>query len=147
MIEYREARESDLPSLLSLYRQLNPADGELNREAAAGIWREIAADKLIKYFIALEDGQVISACFIKIIPNLTRGGRGIGFIENVVTDERYRRRGLGREILRRAVEYARAENCYKAILQSSVKRKEAHVFYASIGFDGDSKKAFEIRFE
>ena len=46
-----------------------------------------------------------------------------------------------------AVDYARDLNCYKAILQSGIKRTEAHAFYESIGFDGSSKKAFEMRFD
>ena len=31
-------------------------------------------------------------------------------------------------------------------LQSGVTRPEAHKFYESMGFDGNSKRAFEIRF-
>jgi hypothetical protein len=34
----------------------------------------------------------------------------------------------------------------KIVLQSGSKRKEAHIFYEKCGFDGNSKRAFEIRF-
>jgi GNAT superfamily N-acetyltransferase len=65
----------------------------------------------------------------------------------VVTDSRHRRKGIGRTVLNMAIGYAAQENCYKVVLQSSIKRKDAHAFYERIGFDGNSKKAFEIRFK
>jgi hypothetical protein len=46
-----------------------------------------------------------------------------------------------------AIEYGKQINCYKIILQSSYKRKENHIFYEKCGFDGNSKRAFEIRFK
>lgn len=81
-----------------------------------------------------------------IIPNLTRGGKSIGFIENVITDTEYRRKGIGKTVVKNAIEHAKAQNCYKIILQSGNKRTDAHKFYESIGFDGGTKRAFEIRF-
>jgi hypothetical protein len=44
-----------------------------------------------------------------------------------------------------AIKYAKENKCYKILLQSNNKRKESHKFYENIGFDGESKKAFEIR--
>jgi len=83
---------------------------------------------------------------LAIIPNLTRNGKSNGFIENVITDEKYRNKGIGKKVIEMAIEYGKQNNCYKIILQSSYKRKENHIFYEKCGFDGDSKKAFEIRF-
>jgi len=81
-----------------------------------------------------------------ILPNLTRGGRSNAFIENVITDEAYRRRGIGKKLMEMAVQYGRENNCYKVVLLSNIKRKAAHLFYESCGFDGNSKRGFEIRF-
>jgi len=53
---------------------------------------------------------------------------------------------LGKAIIDKAVDYAKEQNCYKVMLQSSSKRIEAHKFYEKIGFDGDSKRGFQIRF-
>ena len=44
-----------------------------------------------------------------------------------------------------AIQYAREQNCYKVLLQSGSKRTDAYGFYESIGFDGESKRAFEMR--
>jgi len=50
-----------------------------------------------------------------------------------------------RNIIKNAIKYAKEQNCYKILLQSGDKRTDAHGFYESIGFDGESKRAFEIR--
>ena len=143
MIEYCLAERKHLVQILDLYRQLNPEDEPFNGNLDK-IWDKII-DMDIKYFIAMDDGKLVSTCYLVIIPNLSRKGRSIGFIENVVTDIEYRRKGIGKKVMTRAMAYAKELNCYKVILQSGSKRKEAHNFYESLGFDGDSKRAFEKR--
>ncbi|GHV70983.1 acetyltransferase [Spirochaetia bacterium] len=146
MVEYGVLLDTEIPSLLELYKQLNPLNEIIiNEIAAKNIWKEIEKYN-IKYYAAKENGKIIGSCYICIIPNLTRGGKSIGFIENVITDKEYRRKGIGKNIIKKAIEYAKEQNCYKVLLQSGNKRTEAHKFYESIGFDGKSKKAFEIRF-
>ena len=69
----------------------------------------------------------------------------ICFIENVVTDREYRNLGLASKVIDMAIEFAKDHHCYKVILQSSIARTEAHQFYKSKGFNGESKKAFDMR--
>ena len=116
----------------------------LNEVTAKNILEEIETQN-IKYFVAKDNEKIIASCYICIIPNLTRGGKSIGFIENVITDTEYRGKGIGKKIMENAIKYAKGQNCYKVILQSGNKRTDAHGFYESIGFDGESKKAFEMR--
>ena len=93
MITYREAIQKDIPCLLNLYKQLNDNPIELKLPVANEIW-EKASESGVKYFVAEENERIIACCYIVIIPNLTYGGKFIGFIENVVTDEAYRRKGI-----------------------------------------------------
>ena len=144
MIEYGILTEDELFSLLELYQQLNSGD-IINEITSKSIWQNIK-DQNIKYFVAKENGKIISSCYICIIPNLTRDGRSIGFIENLITDEKHRRRGIGKTVMENAIKYAKEQNCYKVLLQSGNKRTDAHPFYEKLGFDGTSKKAFEMRF-
>jgi GNAT superfamily N-acetyltransferase len=144
MIEYDILMENDILSLLELYKQLDTNDDVINELAANNIWKNIK-NQNIKYFIAKDEGKIISSCYICIMPNLTRGGKSIGFIENVITDIEYRKKGIGKQIMKNAIQYAKEQNCYKVVLQSGNKRTDAHKFYESMGFDGKSKRAFEIR--
>ena len=144
MIEYGELLENDLLSLLELYKQLEQNDKIINENIANNILKKIK-NQNIKYFIAKDNGKIISSCYICILPNFTRNGRSIGYIENVITDKEYRRKGIGKRIMENAIKYAKNQNCYKVILQSGINRIEAHKFYESLGFEGESKKAFDLR--
>ena len=145
MVEYCIAKKENLPEILELYKQLLPEEKIIDINIANEIWENIENNN-IKYFIAKEGNKIISSCYLAIIPNLTRNGKSNGFIENVITDENYRKKGIGKNLIKMAIEYGKQNNCYKIILQSSFSRKENHIFYEKCGFDGNSKKAFEIRF-
>ena len=146
-MEIRQLHKDDLKSLLELYIQLDDGNKELNVENSESVWKEIEENKNIRYIGAVDNGKVVSTCYLVIIPNLTHFGRSICFIENVVTDKEYRRQGLGKRVIQKAIEIAKENNCYKAILQSGMQRTEAHKFYEKIGFDGNTKKAFNLKLE
>ncbi|MBR4579964.1 MAG: GNAT family N-acetyltransferase [Lachnospiraceae bacterium] len=146
-MEFRRLNESDLDSLLELYKQLDADDSECSTERYKQLWKEIGANDNIRYFGAVNEGKVVSTCYAVYIPNLTRGGRGICFIENVVTDKDYRNLGLASKVMDMAIAFAKEQHCYKVILQSGMKRTEAHKFYEKKGFNGESKKAFDMRLE
>ena len=146
-MEFRRLTGADLTSLLELYRQLDADDDQSTPEQSEKVWMQIENDPNIQYFGAIDNGKVVSTCYAVYIPNLTRGNRGICFIENVVTDQEYRKRGLASKVIDMAVEFAKEHHCYKAILQSGITRNEAHQFYENKGFSGSSKKAFDMRFE
>lgn len=147
-IEFRILAENDLPSLLELYVQLDENNKNLTVQDSLPVWKEIFRNPSIKYFGAIDinnENKVVSTCFTIIIPNLTANGQSICFLENVVTDAAYRKQGLARKVIEMAIEDARKQNCYKVILQSNCKRTEAHKFYEGLGFDGNLKKAFDLR--
>jgi len=141
----RKAVKEDLPQILALYRELQPDDPPINESMATAVWDKSVGSG-VTYFVAEIDGIVVATCYAAIIQNITRDCSPIAFIENIVTSASYRRLGIGKKLLESAIEFARAQGCYKATLQSNIKRSEAHEFYESVGFDGNSKRAFEIRF-
>ena len=146
-MEFRQLTASDLDSLLELYKQLSSNEAECTKERYETVWKEIEENSNIQYFGAIDDGKVVSTCYAVYIPNLTRGGRGICFIENVVTDKDHRKLGRASRVIDMAVEFAKERDCYKAILQSGKSRTGAHQFYENKGFNGESKKAFDMRLD
>ena len=144
-VKIRKAGKADLPQIFALYRELQPDDPPINEDLATAVWEQ-ALNNGVTYFVAESDGTIVATCYIAIIPNITRQCAPIGFIENIITSAPYRRYGIGKKLLGAAVEYAKEQGCYKVTLQSNIKRKEAHDFYESVGFDGNSKRAFEMRF-
>ncbi|MGT2666382.1 GNAT family N-acetyltransferase [Streptococcus rifensis] len=146
-MEFRQLIDSDLSSLLDLYRQLDENADQCAIEQSEKAWNGIKNNSNIQYFGAVENGKVVSTCYAVYIPNLTRGNRGICFIENVITDKEYRKRGLASHVIDMAIEFAKERHCYKVILQSGITRKGAHRFYEYKGFDGASKRAFDMRLD
>lgn len=145
-MEIREIEENELNELLDLYSHLHSSDDPLPRiDVVSAIWREIRASPNIKYFGLYVDGRLVSSCTISIIPNLTRGCRPYGVIENIVTHKDFRRKCYGRDILVHALEYAWSRDCYKVMLQTGRKDEATFRFYESVGFDRHEKQAFLAR--
>ena len=142
----REIRESELSDLLRLYEHLNKSDAPLpGADVVNSVWAAIQGNPDLKYFGVFADNALVSSCALSIIPNLTRGCRPYGVIENVVTAPAFRRKGLGRAVLRHAMEYAWSRGCYKVMLLTGSKKEEMYRFYESAGFDRHAKQAFVAR--
>ncbi len=142
-IKVRRATESDLDGLLALYAYLHDEDDPLPPHPQLEVlWRDILADPRLHYFVVEIEGRLVSSCNLSIVPNLTRGARPFGVIENVVTHADFRQRGLAQAVMEAALEAAWAAGCYKVLLLSSAYRSEAHALYEKLGFDGNSKIGF-----
>ncbi len=107
---------------------------ESRRSCAPGSLAEILADLGTHIFLLEYEGAPVSSCVLDILPNLTRGARPYGLIENVVTRREFRNRGFGTALLGHALECAWNENCYKVMLLTG--RSEPGVFrlYEKAGF-------------
>ena len=138
----REIERKDLDGLLRLYMQLH--DNPMPEKTAdlLQIWDAIVQDKNHHVIVAEENGEIVSSCVCVIIPNLTRGQRPYAFIENVITDEGHRNRGLATQCLDYAREIAVKDNCYKMMLLTGSKQESTLDFYRKAGYNSEDKTAF-----
>jgi GNAT superfamily N-acetyltransferase len=139
----REAVASDLAAILKLYRHLHALDAPLSADRAEAVWADLLASSFVKVIVAECDGFLASSCTLAIIPNLTRGARPYGVIENVVTDQTWRKKGLGHAVLERALTTAWSSRCYKVLLATGSQRPETHRFYETAGFTKNKKIYFQ----
>ena len=144
-ITIRPAVRTDLAGMLALYRDLNPDDPTPDPAKAEAAWSALIESDLATVFVADADGALVSTCTRVIIPNLTRGARPYGLIENVVTHPDHRRTGLGRAVLSAALHSAWRANCYKVMLASGSHREETLHFYEGAGFERGTKTFFQAR--
>jgi GNAT superfamily N-acetyltransferase len=134
---------SALPELLALYKYLHPADEPLPAPAVVDeVWHEALANPRCRYFGGFVGERLVSTCTIMVIPNLTRGCKPYGVIENVVTHQEHRQQGWGRAVLAHALQFAWSQGCYKVLLSTGRKDEATLKFYANAGFDRDAKQAF-----
>ena len=142
----KTAVKEDLNKILDLYQFLFPDEDYTLNENYTNTWKSILENAdILRYFICEEDNKIICSACISIIPNLTRNNRPYALIESVITHPDYRRKGYGKRIMQKCIDYAKSRNCYKVMLLSSAFRKGAHSFYKNLGFDSESKQGFQIR--
>ena len=147
----RSALPGDLPGLLVLMHHLIPDDLDPDRVASELAWsRMMAMDGMTVLLAELPDvAYPVATCTLMIVPNLTRGARSQGMIENVVTHPDYRKRGIGRAMLGAAVAAAWQENCYRVMLTTGPrpedKQEQVLRFYEQAGFVRGTKTTFEMR--
>ena len=140
----RPARQSDLPALLALYRQLHPDDEPVSPAVGARLLDQLSLYAGSSVLLGHCDDAVVATCTLIIIPNLTRGGAPYALIENVVTDARHRKRGYGKLILEAAMAVAWRHDCYKIMLLTGSKDPATLRFYQEAGFER-SKTGFQAR--
>lgn len=138
----REITENDFDRLLRLYMQLHDNPFPEKSERVLAVWNNILADENHHIIVAEEDGNIVSSCVCVIIPNLTRGQRPYAFVENVITDEKYRKKGFATACLDYARELAQRKNCYKMMLLTGARQESTLRFYEQAGYNKNDKTAF-----
>ncbi|WP_106477656.1 GNAT family N-acetyltransferase [Phytohalomonas tamaricis] len=145
-IAIRTIAAGDLDQLLALYVHLNPDDSPPPENGiSATTWRTIQASPHIRHLGAYAGTALLACCHIVLIPNLTRGCRPYGVIENVVTHRDHRGQGLATRLLHAALDHAWAHGAYKVVLTTSRRDEATLRFYQRAGFDRFEKQAFIAR--
>jgi L-amino acid N-acyltransferase YncA len=140
----RAATEGDIPRILKLYEELvtSTSQAETGRTPSLDdyrhIYEQVRAMPGHELIVAEENGEVIGTMVLLIVPNLSHSGLPWAVVENVVTDRRFQRQGIGRLMMEYAINRAREAGCYKLQLSSSKTRQEAHRFYESLGFEASA---------
>ena len=134
--EIREAGASDLAAVLPLFGQLGMDDGAVLAPADA----ERLFEKMRRYpdyrlYLAVVDGQVAGIFALLVMDNLGHRGAPSGIVEDVIVREGWRGWGIGTAMMRFAMERCREKNCYKMVLSSDSRRRDAHRFYEALGFE------------
>lgn len=138
----REITTADFEALMTLYMQLHHNDMPEDTEEIRQLWKQILDDKNHHIIVAEEDGKIVSSCVCVIIPNLTHGQQPYALIENVITDEKHRGKGLATQCLDYAKDIALKENCYKLMLLTGSKKESTLNFYRRAGYNSEDKTAF-----
>jgi|SRR3954447_947386 GNAT superfamily N-acetyltransferase len=141
----RCATQEDLREVLSLYQHLHTHEPQLEAAKAERVWMTLLASNFVTVIVAQTAERLVSSCTLAIVPNLSRGGRSYGVIENMVTHADYRKLGLGRRVLAGALDIAARADCYKVHLATGSKRETTLRFYEGAGFQRGAKTYFEVR--
>lgn len=105
--------------------------GAPNQRKFEAIWRELFFNPCYRVFVAEANGQIVGTITLLIEQKFIHAGGKVGHIEDVAVRKGWERKGIGRALVKRAVEEARKRGCYKVILNSS---EENIPFYKKCGF-------------
>lgn len=138
----REITNADFDGLMKLYTQLHNNPMPEKTTDILELWDRIIEDKNHHIIVAEEDSKIVSSCVCVIIPNLTHNQQPYALIENVITDEAYRKCGFATQCLNYAQEIAVKENCYKIMLLTGSKEDNTLHFYEQAGYNRNDKTGF-----
>ncbi|MEU2127034.1 GNAT family N-acetyltransferase [Streptomyces sp. NPDC018352] len=133
----RTATRTDLPAVLALLadeeRVVDPASVVVD-DAYERAFAAIESDPRNELLVLVDGDTVLGCAQATYIPGLGRGGAERVLIEAVRVRADRRGGGLGRELMKQAVDRARLRGCGLMQLTSGKRRADAHRFYESLGF-------------
>ena len=131
----RTAEEKDIADILQLFAQPDMDNGKvLALTEAAIIFNRMKSYPDYQVYVAEIYGEIVGTFALAVMDNLAHMGSKSGLIEDVVVSQKYQRQGIGRKMMKHAIETCKERQCYKVCLSSNQKRENAHRFYDNIGF-------------
>ena len=133
-LQIRVATEADLPSILALYVEVEDDGRVLSIEKARSILTRMKSYPDYKVYVAVLGGSIVGTFSLLIMDNLAHLGAPSGVVEDVVVRGDWQGKGVGKQMMRFAMDHCRERRCYKLALSSNLKREAAHRFYDGLGF-------------
>ena len=138
LFQIRKARRSDVAAIVAMFGEdeVGHGDQEGGRDLSpylAGFERiEASPDNAV--YVAELDGEVVGTFQRTLIPGLVAHGRIRLKIESVHVRKDKRGHGLGKAMMRFALDEARELGAGIVELTSNKARRDAHRFYERLGF-------------
>ena len=139
VISIRKAHISDIPTVLELIAddQLGQVRENLKhplplvyRQAFERIESQAGND----IFVVISDKEIVGCMQLTLIPGLSRKGMTRLQIETVRVARALRSKGIGRQMMKYAIDYAKTSGCGLVQLTTDSSRADAHRFYKRLGF-------------
>lgn len=136
---FRNAEQNDIESIVNLLaadplgstrERPDPATWTLYQTA----FKAISDDQNNQLLVADIDGDVVAVLQLTFIPNMTYKGSWRAQIEGVRVAESERGKGLGRALVKHAVELSKIRRCRMVQLTTDKRRPKAISFYEELGF-------------
>jgi GNAT superfamily N-acetyltransferase len=150
MIAYRAVTLDELPIAAELRQEMGQEMGS-DLEARGNEWRakfciffgtRIAQDQGC-FLLAFDDGRPVGMVAISLTDEWRAFcfGMRFAFINAVYVKPDYRRRGIGRELMNRAIAWARDRRCNRVRLRTS---EDGRALYESVGFVAGREMELEL---
>ncbi len=139
------AKPTDAAALVVLMNQLFEIPAE--EASIAKTLPKLLADPAYHLLVAREDGRLLGTMMGIVCYDLTGHCHPFMVVENVVTDQAARGRGVARALMAHLEEIARSQHCTCMMLCSGSERTGAHEMYRKLGFSDTITKGFKKMLE
>jgi GNAT superfamily N-acetyltransferase len=137
----RKWRPEDIPAMVAQTFQWG---FETTEEKISAHLNRIDRLDNAEVFVAELDGKVAGRVFVT--EHITLGSEPFAEVHALVVNENYRRLGIGKALIEKAVEWSREKGFGILRLRTNANRPEANVFYPAIGFNLDKvQNVYSIR--
>lgn len=135
-VTFREATQQDLMAIVALLSDddLGAVRETINVAPYERAFAEINGDPRHLLVVGVEGDRVVACLQVSLLPCLTHGGRRRAQVEGVRVSAEQRGRGVGADLLRWTIDWARDQGCGVVQLTTDKRRPEALSFYESLGF-------------
>jgi ribosomal-protein-alanine acetyltransferase len=134
-MEIRHATAADLPQIRRMEEQASTA-AHWNAAQYDALFANDAPRRIA--LVARDDLQLIGFLFARFLA-------GEWEIENIVVDERHKKRGIGTTLVRRLLSEAQAAGAASAILEVRESNAAARRLYEKIGFTSEGRRSSYYR--
>ncbi len=133
MIKVRKAIQKDADQLVFLMREL--IEGEENDPAAVrNELEQMEQDDHYFLAVACEGKTIVGSIMGVLCRDICKGCRPFLVIENVITKDGWRGKGVGCLLFETVEQWGKDHRCAYSMLVSGCNRTGAHVFYEQIGY-------------
>lgn len=142
---YRIASEKDFPQLAKMRWDFRQESGEEIAVVEQNEFIENCVEflqteaKNYVYWVAENDGEIISHIFvyrINLVPRPCRVKDSFAYLTNTYTKPKFRGKGIGGELLKTVIEWAKKEDFELLLVYPS---EESVNFYGRLGFENDTE--------
>lgn len=140
MVIIKEIELESLHELGDLYQELMKEPSDLKKLEET--FKVVKADNRYILLGAFVEGELLGSLMGIVCHDLVGDCKPFMVIENVVVSSRARRQGVGKKLMHAIEEAARERDCFYIILVSGEKRKEAHIFYESLGYRDEKVEGY-----
>lgn len=138
MIAFRDAVEADLPTVVRMLADDRFGRGRERDETplpecyALGFRAMVAQGG--RLILAEQDGAIVGCLQFNVLHGVSQQGQSRAQVEGVRVDSARRGGGIGAEMMRHAMNEARAAGCGVMQLTTRSDRTQAQAFYERLGF-------------
>lgn len=104
-------------------------------------YKESLKDDKFYGIVAIENNKVVGVLISRLINRLVKK-KNILFIDDLIVNEKYRSKGIGKLLIQVAINYATSKDCETVELTSYILNVNAHRFYENNGFE---KKLYKFK--